>query len=301
MTRSKWRVKDAIKHLRYGVGGIHRAIDLEKEHEPTLNPFLDGNILQVEVTSTTTGRTVVCDEDGAGIFFRNEGRFCDGETDVKEEVPEVIDVLPGITACDNLSFSQGQSHSALNTCLGKYGSASKTDEDACDRAVFPDGKNDPIRCIHVAHGLHDWEVGGKPGGNGAFRVYGDNVSAREVGTLTTSGAPIHQATGMSGTEITHDVFCCSKMNAGGTFVKLADYRDCRGDVEMSNLDGEYQHAGERALLKSEICNKGELGRWVQRTSGHLQCFENDRGEWYHQWSILSSSLPTKLGETRINI
>jgi hypothetical protein len=73
-------VEDAINHLRHGGTGLRRAIDLEKEHEPMLDPFLGGKILKVEVMSATTGKGVVCDEDGANIVFHNESRFCDTET-----------------------------------------------------------------------------------------------------------------------------------------------------------------------------------------------------------------------------
>jgi hypothetical protein len=107
---------------------------------------------------------------------------------------------------------------------------------------------------------------------------GDNVFVREVGTLTTNGAPINQTSGASGTEIMHDIICCLKMNLRGAFIKLSEDRYCRGYVETSNLDCENQHAGECAILKTELFVEGELGGWFQRASRHLKRFENGRGE-----------------------
>jgi hypothetical protein len=70
-----------------------------------LRPFLGGELLNIEMTSATNGVAVVCDEDGTGIIFINEGRFGDGKK-VETKFPDALDVLPATTA----------SHSTATIC-----------------------------------------------------------------------------------------------------------------------------------------------------------------------------------------
>jgi hypothetical protein len=97
-------MKNAVQHLGHRVGRVGCAINLEKEHEVPLDPFLGGKVLYIQMASAATRAAMICNEDGSGVVFGDEGGFRDGETKVNEKLAEVLDVFSRIAAGDNFGF-----------------------------------------------------------------------------------------------------------------------------------------------------------------------------------------------------
>jgi hypothetical protein len=75
-------VQDPIQELGHRIRGVCVAIYLEEMHEATLNPFMCGELLDVKMASMTARATMVGDENGARVVFRDEGALSDGESQV---------------------------------------------------------------------------------------------------------------------------------------------------------------------------------------------------------------------------
>jgi hypothetical protein len=97
-------MKDAVQHLGHRVGRVGSVINLEKEHETALDPFLGGKLLYIQMASATTRAAMICNEDGSGFFLGDEGRLCDEETKVNEKLTEVLYVFSRIASGDNFGF-----------------------------------------------------------------------------------------------------------------------------------------------------------------------------------------------------
>jgi hypothetical protein len=91
------------------------------------------------------------------------------------------------------------------------------------------------------------------------------------------------------------------IHIGGEFIKSARDKDRGGDSKSANLNHEYQHAGERAILETNLLHQREEGDGVQGVVSCLQCLEDCRGEGCHQWSIRRCSFQTQAGDAAINI
>jgi hypothetical protein len=69
-------------------------------HEATLNTFLCGEVLDVEIVTTTARATVVGDEKGPQIVLCDEVGLSDRESQVARYFSKILDILSSVTTGD---------------------------------------------------------------------------------------------------------------------------------------------------------------------------------------------------------
>jgi hypothetical protein len=107
-------MKDVIQDLGHRVRGAGCPINLEEAHEPMLDPFLGGNVLNVEVTGVTAGTTMIGNGNGSGVVFGNESGLSNGEPQVTEKLAKICDALSGVATSDDLSLRKRESGGAFD-------------------------------------------------------------------------------------------------------------------------------------------------------------------------------------------
>jgi hypothetical protein len=74
---------------------------------------------------------------------------------VEKQLPEIIEVLAGITASHYLRLCRGEGHGALASSLTKYGCSTRHDNNTPDRMRVAQNEQTTIGCIGVTHRLQE--------------------------------------------------------------------------------------------------------------------------------------------------